>query len=392
MIAWNLHRTPHRQVFPIGIDLGHDSLKLIQLERIGNQLRVRSSLRYRREQSTESLGSDRMARVLRRLVRCGNFVGRSVVTAVPWRALHTKNLRLPPMDSVQTRAAVECDAPALLGFNAGEGRIQYLTAGQVRQGGQSGQGGQTHQELIVLGTRHQDMDAHLQQLEQASVTATAVDTEPTALFRCAYHLLRQEARDVCVLVDIGLWRTQVLIGHHAQPSFFKAIDIGGQHLTQAVSRKLGITPDEAKALRQRLAQSSGTQETVRQAVFDATRSTLLELGRELSLCLRYYAVTFRGFRPRTMHLCGGEAMDPQLQQALAHTLSLSVEAAAPLAHVDASAMCADRSALASEWCLAMGLALRFATLPPADAVPSGDRVHDALEANESLIQGETAHV
>jgi len=40
----------------------------------------------------------------------------------------------------------------------------------------------------------------------------------------------------------------------------------------------------------------------------------------------------------------------------------------------------------------MGLALRFATLPPADAVPSGDRVHDALEANESLIQGETAHV
>jgi hypothetical protein len=47
-------------------------------------------------------------------------------------------------------------------------------------------------------------------------------------------------------------------------------------------------------------------------VFDATRSTMEELGREIGLCLRYYSVTFRGQRPNKLRLLGGEAADPML--------------------------------------------------------------------------------
>ena len=55
-----------------------------------------------------------------------------------------------------------------------------------------------------------------------------------------------------------------------------------------------------------------------------------DLTKEISLCLRYYSVTFRGQRPSRVRLMGGEAHDPQLVTMLSGALSISVEAGAPL--------------------------------------------------------------
>src|SRR6202035_1889908 len=105
---------------------------------------------------------------------------------------------------------------------------------------------------------------------------------------------------------------------------------------EAVSRKLGITVEEAQALRRRLTDpvevpnAPGRRDPVRQAGFDGTRSAMEELGREISLCLRYYSVTFRGHRPSKLRLVGGEASDPQLQTALSSAMTIPVEVGRPL--------------------------------------------------------------
>src|SRR5213075_3137969 len=103
------------------------------------------------------------------------------------------------------------------------------------------------------------------------------------------------------------------------------------------------------------------RDPVRQAVFDATRSPMEELGREISLCLRYYSVTFRGFRPTKLRLVGGEACDPQLQTLLNSALVIPVEVGKPLYSVNTSRMKpTDRRGAMCEWALALGLALRTA--------------------------------
>ena len=61
------------------------------------------------------------------------------------------------------------------------------------------------------------------------------------------------------------------------------------HFHDAVSRKLGITPEEAEALRRRLveagepADAAARRDPVRQAVFDATREPMEERPRDLAL-------------------------------------------------------------------------------------------------------------
>src|SRR5690606_11827152 len=123
-------------------------------------------------------------------------------------------------------------------------------------------------------------------------------------------------------------------------NLIKPINIGGRHLHDAVSAKLGITVDEARALRRRFESQDSEQpkDPVRQAVFDATRGVVEELGREIALCLRYYTVTFRGHRPSSVRVVGGEACDTPLIQQLASGLPIPVESWRPLASVDTKRM------------------------------------------------------
>jgi hypothetical protein len=87
-----------------------------------------------------------------------------------------------------------------------------------------------------------------------------------------------------------------------------------------------------------------------------------QLARELSLCLRYYSVTFRGQRPSRVRLIGGEAVDPQLHLILGAGLTVPVESGRPLHNVNTSNMRpSDRRGYMSEWTVAFGLSLKRTT-------------------------------
>ena len=93
-------------------------------------------------------------------------------------------------------------------------------------------------------------------------------------------------------------------------------------------------------------------------MFDATRSTTEALAREISLCMRYYSVTFRGHRPGKLRLVGGESADPQIQSTLAAALPIPVEASSPLYSVETGRMKpSDRRGHLGEWATALGLGL-----------------------------------
>jgi len=310
------------------------------------------------------------------MFRHGDFSGRRVVTAVPREILHVKNLRMPLIPQHELAAAVRFEAKNIFPFDTDKAHLQIIPAGEVRQGID------VRQEVIVLAAKHDDVSGLLEQLHRCGVTVESLDVESCALYRAQERFIRrrEDEQDVHVMVDVGYRRSHVVIGRGREITFMKPIDIGSCQLHDAVSRKLGITPDEARALRRRLIEASPGPATpellkkdpVRQAVFDATRSTMEELGREIGLCLRYYSVTFRGQRPGKLKLFGGEASDPLLLGVLNASLGVPVEAGRPLFSVDTSRLAApDRLGFMSEWAMAFGLGLKLTSgqFAPRDGKP-----------------------
>jgi type IV pilus assembly protein PilM len=352
------------QAQPIGLDVGLDSIKMLQLEVRGSgdarSLLVIAAAKHPLPEEARKKPERRAAlaaQTIQRMFAQQPFVGRRVVAALPREIAHVKNLRLPRTAPEDLEAAIEAEARSLFPFDTSNSSIQYLSAGEVKQGSE------TRQELIVLAARRAEVDDFVQQLHGAGVEIDSLDSEITGLFRAFERFIRRQDDqvDVQVLLDIGARQTQVIIARGREISFYKTVEIGGLHLLDAVSRKLGITIDEAKALRQRLLDAGETarRDPVRQAVYDATRNVAEELGRELAMCLRYYSVTFRGQRPGRLRIVGGEAADPQLRDIFTAILAMPVEPARPLFNVDTSRMRGvDRQGTTSQWALALGLSLR----------------------------------
>lgn len=389
MVALN-----RRHFQPIGLDVGHDSVKMIQFEVADHALVVHSAHRRVLESSSASTTpssengflAPQAAQIIREMLHDGEFHGRNVIAALPRQIVHVKNLRLPQMPTNELASVVKFEARNLFTFDPEEGHIDFLSAGEVRQGSE------VRQEVIVLGARWIDIDHFLEQLHGTGAVVDSLDVEPCGLYRGVARFVRrrEDEQEIHVLIDCGMHRTQVLIGKGRDVSFFKIIEIGGARFNEAVSRKLGITVEEARAVRRRLNvanSSEASPDPVRRAVFDATRSTMEDLTKEISLCLRYYSVTFRGQRPAKVRLLGGEAYDPQFVSILNAALNVTVQAGRPLFNMNCDRMKSfDNKGPSAEWALAVGLGLKRTTGPfvPLDGTPRISRaavVSDVSDLN-----------
>jgi type IV pilus assembly protein PilM len=367
---------------PIGVDIGTDSVKLLQTELVGGGGASTVSVVAAARQdlpadAADASPLDRVAMaapVVRQMVRRGGFHGRDCVAALPSELVHVKNLRLPPMPHDELSAAIQYEAKAIFPFDTSAALVQHVVAGEVRQGGEA------RQEVIVFAVQRADIDNYLEQLHRCGLGVESLDLEYAALYRTIerYVRRREDENDVHVMLDVGGARSKVVIGRGREISFVKSIELGGRAMNQAVARRLSISLDEAKQLRQRIAADvSAADDSVRSAVLDTTRGVIEELVREFSLCLRYYSVTFRGQRPLKVRVCGGEGADPQVQHLMNAGLSIPAEPGRPLASADVSRVKSiNRRSPLSEWAVAFGLSMKLtkgAFAPSPGAMGSGER-------------------
>jgi len=391
------------QYLPIGIDVGADSIKLMQLQITGDDLEVTCAAREAmpftpagdiKSRTAVALG------IIRRSMRENDFRGRKSIIALPRELVQLKNLRLPIMPAADTVSALQFEAKNLFPFDTDLATLNHLIAGEVRQGSDA------KQEIMVLAAKNAEIEQYVEQLHAGGLLLESLDYEPCAIYRSIERFMRrkEDEHDVHVLVDIGLRRSQVLIGRGRDIAMIKPIEIGGQMMRDAVARKLGITVEEAIGLRRRLIdsaeqQTTGIRDAVREAVEDSLRSILEDLAREVSLCLRYYSVTFRGARPLALRTIGGEGGDPQLIRILGGALSVPVTVGRSIQNIDYSRMRATlRQGEMSEWSIAMGLSLKGTDRyfsgregRPRGTVAPGDAVETEV-ARPSAVQAIAARL
>jgi len=186
---------------------------------------------------------------------------------------------------------------------------------------------------------------------------------PCALFRSLQASLRrsEDQRLVSVLVDVEDLYTTVIIARGQEIIFVKQIPIAAARLTAEVASRLNVSVSEAKLLRARIKDNAESVDAAtRQAVIDAMGHITEELAKEISLCFRYYAVTFRGQRPTEVVFAGGETDEATLLNALTRHLGVQVSVAKPLRGIDLAntAINRRRTVEMSEWAVAVGLGLK----------------------------------
>src|SRR5688572_7540609 len=103
-------RFARSQVLPIGLDIGADSVKMLQVEPTGDYLNVVASARMPIPDEVRVDTQAHMAYaadLVREMLQTQPFVGKRVVACLPRQIVHIKNVRLPLIPAAELSAAVD---------------------------------------------------------------------------------------------------------------------------------------------------------------------------------------------------------------------------------------------------------------------------------------------
>jgi Tfp pilus assembly PilM family ATPase len=255
------------------------------------------------------------AALVRQALRSGRFTGHHVVTHLPREYVHLRTFRLAAdadTDAVRRQAL---EGAPFAGTETAQ--VRAVAAGQARQGRD------VRTEYLAAAARDADVQAVLEQFG-GGITVHSLRAEPFAIYAAAARVAPEAGADEThAVVHVGPSETLVLIGSGAGLTVIRRVDVGGAQFDHAVSRKLGVTPADARTLRARAGAARG--ESVRGAVADAVRPQVEELVHEAATCVRYHAVTFRAAPPRSVRLLGPESFDPHVRVLLGAATGLPVE-------------------------------------------------------------------
>ena len=348
MVGW----FSKRRASPIGIDVGTRSVKLLQLD--GEYTRIREAARW--DISCDEGGDPRdrdaeVAEAIRRACEGRDFRGREAVFSIHSGDLFVQNIRVPQVAGEELTRTVWAEAAGRLPFASDEAEVRFLEAADVRQGDN------LRREVILLACHRPVVERTVALAEETGLRAVAIDVEPAALLRCyAQQFRRDQDQGQCsMFVNVGGSRTAAVIGRDFDPMFVKYIDVGGRQMDEAVAGQLGMPQADATALRRHNGDRRADRRDpeVARSIAESTRPVLDRLANELSMCIRYYSVTFRGQPLSRIVLGGGEATEG-LVEWLDGRLGAPCELGDPLRSYRKSLP----PGRVGQWDVAAGLALR----------------------------------
>ncbi len=162
-----------------------------------------------------------------------------------------------------------------------------------------------------------------------------------------------QSAGVYALVDIGAQKTNINIMNGNISCFTREVYIGGEDMTEAVAKHLGISAVEAEAVKR-----SGEQEA---AVLEAVGQTLDDLANEIFLSFDYFENQFES-EIGAVYVSGGGARLKGIAPVLGETLGRRVSTWNPTAGMEVSLSDRQASKLrenAPQLAVVMGLASRL---------------------------------
>jgi type IV pilus assembly protein PilM len=376
--------TRRQKVLPIGLDIGHRAIKMVQLAVCDDGVRLLAAERAAVDLSDardENSWRQQVAPAIRRLMTAGAFKGRDVVSALPASGLRITSLRLAETEMDDVEKTLRREAAHRFALDPRADTIHYVSAGSVRQGDE------VKNEYILFASDDETIRTHVGRLEDLGLRPVGVDAGPCALFRNFERVMRrQEDRERTIMfLDLGHRYTTVVLGRTGEICFVKQMAFGAARFAEDVAAKLSIPLADVQALRRAMLSSDTGDPTTRRLVRDTLHATAEQLAAEIALCLRYYTVTFRGKRVERAIVSGGGVAEQAFLDVMRHHLAIEADVAEPFRGFDLGQIGTRIEDFGStaDFALAVGLTLKGWGTSTAELVKSDLGLESILEGAPS---------
>ncbi|MEE4108667.1 MAG: pilus assembly protein PilM [Halieaceae bacterium] len=230
----------------IGLDISSTTVKLLELSRAGDKLRVESysvaSLPQDAVVEKAINDVDAVANAIRAVVAQSRTKLKTVAAAVPGSAVITKRVDMPSGlsdDEMETQLTLEADQ--YIPYPLEEVALDFEVQGPLadREG---------MVEVLLAACRRETIDTRVESITGADLEAKIMDVEAYAMER-AYGLIRDQLDlkedNIVAIVDIGATMTTLSVLKDGATIYTREQLFGGKQLTDEIMRRYGLPLEEA---------------------------------------------------------------------------------------------------------------------------------------------------
>ncbi len=280
----------------IGLDLGGSCIKALEITRDKYDYIITGYGQV--EVQNEAARPE----AIRELFDQCRFKTKKVVTAVSGKSVIVRYINMVQMSDENLENAIRFEADKYIPFDLDEVQLecQKLMDLPAEEGGAS-----PEMKVLLVAVKRSLVEEQARMLIDIGLQPVAIDVDVFAIGN-AYELneslspgLSEEDR-ISGLIDIGANKTSINILKNNISLFAREVYLGGNDLTNAVMRRLGVDVYQAEALKK------DPQER-EEEVQDAVLPVVEDLGNEINLSFDFFENQYDG-TVNQVFLSGGSAM------------------------------------------------------------------------------------
>ena len=338
-----------------GLDVGSSAIKIVELDGKMNNLSLVSLGFENLPDDTVIDGQIMEMNVVSDVIQniCTNhkISANQVVTGVSGHSVIIKNIVLPPMSKEELEESIDWHAEEHIPYDLADVSLDYqITA----ENGDS-------TSVLIAACKRERIDNIKQAIQLSGRQPIVIDVDTFALQNCYEVNYQPDESQIVTLLNIGASTMNVNIVQGTRSLFTRDITVGGSQFTDVLQRSLGISFQQAEAVKRGVMEATeGVEEkSIEPLMNDVTEIVALEIQKTFD----FYRATTEDSEilMQKILISGGGSKLKGLAEDLAARLELPVEVLDPFRQIKVDTRKFDPDYLSEimpEMAVAVGLAVR----------------------------------
>ena len=339
----------------IGLDISSTAVKLLELGKSGDRLRVESyaveplppnSVNEKNIADVEAVGE-----AIKRAVKRSGTRSKMAAAAVAGSAVITKTISMPSnLSEDEMEQQIQMEADQYIPYPLEEVNLDFEILGPAEND-------PDRVDVLLAASRSENVNDRIDAIELAGLKARVIDVESYAIEN-AYSLLapqlpEQGIDQTVAVLDVGATMTTLNVMHDLKTIYTREQVFGGKQLTEEIQRRYGLSYEEAGMAKRQ----GGLPDNYVPEVLEPFKEAM---AQQVSRSLQFFFSSSHYNAVDHIVLAGGSAMINGIDEMIANKLGVNTTIANPFTHmtlasrVKAQSLSNDAPALM----IACGLAMR----------------------------------
>jgi type IV pilus assembly protein PilM len=338
-----------------GLDVGSSSIKAVELEGKMSNLNLVSvgfeNLPGDTVVDGQIMELNTVAEAIQNVCNNYQIKATQVVTGVSGHSVIIKNIVLPPMSREELEESIDWHAEEHIPYDLADVSLDYHITEESSDA----------TCVLIAACKRERIDNIKQAIQLSGKQPVVIDVDTFALQNCYEMNYQPGPHDVVTLLNIGASTMNINIVKGNRSLFTRDITVGGSQFTDVLQRSLGISFQQAEAVKRGVAEASNGVEE--KAIEPLMGSVMETVAMEIQKTFDFYRATAEdgGVTVQKILISGGGSKLEGLPQQLSARLEVPVEVLDPFRQIKVDTRKFDPDYLSEimpEMAVAVGLALR----------------------------------